>query len=543
MTEMALAEKPGVADRLMQFAEKVLYRLGLRTPPRLKAAVSEFVSVNSRYWPAVDVRSRGHVLVEGHLAEYGPNYLFRTAVAAKALQEAVGVEVTVLFNGFAGRWTSAKRAYRSFRITRFIFLGSHFLLTDPLRRVRGLWKAIRLTRGFRVPEDILVVEFGGIRVGDLIYDDILKQNGLRTIEQIDRRALRAIARAYFFYLQYEAIFTERPYLFYVSTHSAYSEYGILCRVALKHGVKVIETTDIQMSAYRDISKSTYHDGMREAILGNLEGSNDELLLEQAASSLRKRLNAQIKQLDAQKAFRGHLYTRAALTESLGVPATRKIAFILAHVFCDSPHISSRMLYADYFRWLAGTLAICATIPTVTWIVKPHPSSDLYGEMGAVEKMIADLQAPNVHLCPADLNTGSLEQCADALITVHGTAGLEFSGVGVPVVLAGRPFYSGFGFTMDPESLGEYEAILRGLDAISPLSVEQRRLALQVFGVWERLFDWQNPIVTSEVLANVWGSEQPRNLEAAYDIITRNLRDRDPRRIRLWNFAKSVASAS
>jgi hypothetical protein len=290
---------------------------------------------------------------------------------------------------------------------------------------------------------------------------------------------------------------------------------------------------------------TYHDGIRRAIVQELAdpGSDSPSLHAAAEEALQKRLASQVRQLDTDRAFRGRVYTRAELCSALQIVPERKIGFVLAHVFADSPHLSCRLLYADYYQWLTRTLEICKRAADVTWIVKPHPSCDIHQEQGMVERMVAQLGAPHVKLCPADLNTRSIESCADAVITVHGTAGIEFACVGVPIVLVGLPFYAGFGFTIEPETIADYERVLLGLGTIEPLSAAQRRRAVQVFGIWERMFDWHNPIITSEVLANVWGNERPRNLEAAYEVLTHNLSSEDPRRMRLWHFAQSVVNAA
>ena len=142
---------------------------------------------------------------------------------------------------------------------------------------------------------------------------------------------------------------------------------------------------------------------------------------------------------------------------------------------------------------------------------------------------------------ADLNTKSISTCADAIVTVHGTAGLEFACLGVPVVLAGRPFYSGFGFTTEPESVTDYERELLALKDISPLSESQVKKALEVYSIWDRQFDWNNPIITPDVLANVWGSGMARDLGRAFSLMTQNLRTTDPRRLKLWAFAQMVAN--
>ncbi len=514
------------------------------TPATLNGSVAEFVKANSRYWTAGKGDRRG-ILIEGHLSQYGPNYLLRTAVAAKAIQEKTNLDIEVVFNGLSYQWVVAKQVYESFHIRKFIYLGRLYLLSNPWRRVQSRIIAARIWRKLSGPQDILTIEFDGIRMGDLIYDDILKWTGSKTIERIDLEVARAIAKSYYFYLQYRTLFRQKRYGYYVSTHTQYSEYGILCRVALSQGVKVIETTDIQMSFYADIAKDnlpTYHDGIRSSIVRELGSPHVDLdgLRESAKASLQRRLSSQVKQLDVEKAYRGKSYTRAELGNTLKVGPGGKIAFVLAHIFADAPHLSSAMLHADYYQWLASTLRVCARARSMHWVVKPHPSVAIYNEEGVVEKMVEDLGAQNVSICPTDLNTRSLSDCTDAIVTVHGTAGLEFSCLGVPTVLAGSPFYSGFGFTIQPESIAEYESTLLELHKVTALPQEKIDRALEVYAIWDRQFDWNNPIITTDVLANVWGSGRPRDLEKAYQLITDNLRVSDPRKLKLWAFAQSVS---
>jgi len=525
---------------------EALYACGLWTPSvptTLNGSVTDFDNANAGYW---GMRQEGKpgILVEGHLSQYGPNYLLRTAVAAKALQEKTGLDIDVAFNGLSFQWVVARTIYESFRIRNFIYLDRRGLLLNIARLVWGRVMAFAIAAKLQSPQDILELEYDGIRVGDLIYDDVLKLSGRRTIERIDGDVRLAIARSYYFYQQYRALFRRHRYAYYVSTHTAYSQYGLLCRVALSCGVKVIETTDIQMAFYSDIARDslpTYHDGIRNSIVAELaapQAPRDELR-DSARAALQRRLASQVKQIDAAKAYRGQVYGRAELRQALGLKGEGRLAFVLAHVFSDAPHLSSGMLHADYYQWLVSTLRACASAERVQWVVKPHPSASLYGEDGMVEKMVADLRAANVVVCPRDLNTRSLAECADAIVTVHGTAGLEFACLGIPAVLAGQPFYRGFGFTVEPASVADYERELACLADVGRLTAEQMDRALEVYAIWDRQFDWNNPIITTEVLANVWGSGQPRDLERAYGLITHNLRACDPRKLKLWAFAQSV----
>lgn len=517
----------------------------LPVEPQLDAAVADFVAGNTDYWEQ-NSSSGDNILIEGHLAEYGPNYLFRTALAAKAVQSSLGGgHIDVVVNGFSFHWQRARKGYASFGIISWIFLGRKFLLVAPFLHLLALASAgVRFLR-LRTPEQILDLHLGSIKIGDLVYDEILRMTKQPTIRFLDRAVLKVMIRSWFYYYQYHLLFSLKKYRYYIATHTAYPEYGLLCRVALQRKVVVIETSDIQMSVYRSIGERdlpTYHQGINSAIraelaLGAVLPETREAL---AREGLRRRLESELAQIDAKKAYSGRVYERDELAAALGVPSGGKIGFVVAHIFADSPHLSSSMLHADYYRWLVTTIDCCAEAKDVVWVVKPHPSCALYGEEGMVDALVRDKNVPNVRICPADLNTRSLSTCADVILTVHGTAGLEYSCLGIPVILAGTPFYAGFGFTHEPPTAFAYQRIVRDVGALKRLSQEQVSIALQVFEVWERQFDWNNPIITSEVLASVWGNGAPRDLPRAYELLTSNLKATDPRTLKLWNFASSIA---
>lgn len=527
-----------------------LFLLGAWRPAEQShaTAAKRFAEVNSQFWkPAPD--GKQHILIEGHLAEYGPNYLFRTGLAAKAVQSVIGGgEAVVVVNGFSYHWQLARGGYRSFGITHWVYLGRKFLLAAPVLALiagfRAAWSFFRI----RTPRQLLGLHHGYIKVGDLVYDEILRGTKQPTIQSVDWTAYKVMARSWYYYYQYHLLFSVKRYRYYIATHTAYPEYGLLCRVALQRGVTVIETSDIQMSTYDSIGDNnlpTYHQGINAEIRADLDCDAGTVAAREARAreSLRRRLDSEIKQIDAQKAYSGKVYTKETLRETLRINDASKISFIAAHIFCDSPHLSSSMLHADYYRWLVETIDCCAEARDMTWIVKPHPSCALYGEEGMVEALVRAKNAPNIHICPTDLNTNSLRDCADVILTVHGTVGLEYACLGIPTILAGTPFYAGFGFTHEPASVEAYNAMVRNAAALGRLSVAQISTALQVFEAWERQFDWNNTIVTTAVLAQVWGNGVPRDIEKAYALLTQNLQDHNPRDLKLWRFASSVAVKS
>lgn len=526
---------------------ELLFLLGAWRPVAVAdaSAVNRFVAAVCL--PMIGTKSSGpNILIEGHLAQYGPNYLFRTGLAAKAVQSvACGGDIDIVVNGFSYQWQTAIAAYRPFGIARWIFLGRSFIYLSPLIFLWANFQALCCFFKLRKPEELLGIRMGKIKAGDLVYDEILRSTKQPTIAKLGLDTYKVIARSWYYYCQYRLLFLFNSYRYYIATHTAYPEYGLLCRVALCHKVTVIETSDIQMSVYDGIGDDnlpTYHQGINSAILSGLHSCTRSTIEREnlARESLRQRVDAQIKQMDTLRAYSGRVYQRKDLLDALGVAPQQRIGFILAHVFCDSPHLSSSMLHADYFRWLESTIECSADAEGITWIVKPHPSSALYGEEGLVESMVRRAGRDNLRVCPADMNTRSLIDCADVVVTVHGTAGLEYACFGIPVILAGTPFYAGFGFTHEPKTAEEYCALIRDAAKLDRLSPEQISQALIVFESWERQFDWHNPIVTAEVQAYVWGNGVPRDVTRAYALLADNLEKNDPCQLKLWKFARSVA---
>jgi hypothetical protein len=525
---------------------EVLFLLGLWRPLAESHArvATEFAQLNRTFW-GDDIKGSQNILVEGHLSEYGPNYLFRTGLAAKALQAAgVRGQITIVTNGFSFQWEVARMVYESFGIKKWVFLGRKFVLLSPLIAFIAAIHAFPILR-MRNPQRILEIHHGGIKAGDLIYDEILRKTKKPTIKYIGWDVFIVVVRSWYYYYQYQLLFTLKHFDYYVATHTAYPEYGLLCRVALKHDAVVIETTDIQMSCYEKIEKKilpTYHQGINAEICKVFYDDKKNIAdLELSASeSLRRRLQSEISQIDAKKAYSGKSYTKMMLAEYLGIENIGHVGFIAAHIFCDSPHLSSSMLHSDYYLWLVETIDSCALARDVDWIVKPHPACDLYGERGMVESLVQSKGASNIHICPPDLNTCSLRDCADIILTVHGTVGLEFSCLGIPTILAGTPFYAGFGFSYDPNRIDDYRELIAKASSLPRLSDLQVSFALQVFAIWEQQFDWDNPIVNLDLLALVWGNGVTRDLTKAYEMLTKNLSMHNPRNLKLWRYVNLLA---
>jgi hypothetical protein len=529
-----------------QYFLNFLHKVGLWKPKidlNLENHIYKFIKINKNLWKNNNVNNDQSILVEGHLSNYGINYLFRSAITALSIQELKKYSIKVLYPGFDYQWFYSKKIYKSFGINDFIYIRNKLFFFGIINRLICLHKIQYFKKIIQNPEDIISLKFENIIVGDLIYDDILKKFNLKTILEIDSNVFHSIIRAYKLFLDYNYFFKKNHFKYYVTTHTAYSEYGILCRVALKYNIIVIETTDIQTSIFKNITDNnlpTYHQGIINLIQDYK--SNNTITdsdMQDAKINLIKRMDAHVQQIDVQKAYRGKLYSRNDLLNILNLDDSKKNVFIFAHIFTDSPHTSSGMLFSDYYIWLKETLIIISNIKDVNWIIKPHPATSLYNEEGIIENLIDLYSSSNICICPNDFNTKSIIDCADVIVTVHGTAGLEFACLGIPVILTGKPFYSSFGFTIEPTTILEYKFILMNVSQQKKLTNFQISKALEILYIWNTQFDWNNPIITLDILQDIWGSERERNLVNAFMKITENIQKYNVKDLTQWNLIKNI----
>ncbi|MHC4124672.1 MAG: hypothetical protein ACYSSI_13940, partial [Planctomycetota bacterium] len=78
----------------------------------------------------------------------------------------------------------------------------------------------------------------------------------------------------------------------------------------------------------------------------------------------------------------------------------------------------------------------------------------------------------IQFLPDDVNATSLPGIVNAILTVYGNAGLEYSCFGIPCILGGESLYSGYGFTHEPRTQEEYFKLLKNAHTLKPLNSSQ-----------------------------------------------------------------------
>jgi len=443
---------------------------------KLTQEMENFISLNKQYWQSFELEKeevQGYTLVESFLKT--PIYLLQSGRIAKYLEKEEKYKPLILVNNFFKGATNQTDLYFSFNIKDFIYLKRY--LINILSLFRSLLMTIWFYWNNNDGNDLLDLKYKEMNIGDLIYDKIIRTNSsVYTINEIKLYHLKSVFQCYLLLFSYNKIFKKYNINYVIVSHKTYIRYGLLARLAAKKGAQVIFSGPKQIKKY---SIST----IKEHVLRPDEKKLDEVFkdkekyLQQVNTYLSQRFKGEINQHDVINAYRGKKeYQLSDLKKELNIQNQLPFVFIMSHAFSDDPHGSCEYLFKDYYDWLLQTLKLIAKIPTVNWIVKPHPSANIYGEEGLVEDLVQKYGSKNVYIPPSDLSTNSIKNIAKATITVGGTAGLEFSCFGIPSVIASKTFYGRYGFTIEPRNKAEYQKQLENIHKVAPLEEDQIQTA-------------------------------------------------------------------
>ena len=138
---------------------------------------------------------------------------------------------------------------------------------------------------------------------------------------------------------------------------------------------------------------------------------------------------------------------------------KPIISVYAQVWVDNPHVFGLNNFDDAFDWLQYTFKIAKTIKNVNWIFRPHPWEKIHGK--PFLKDMLDENLPNhINILDHGINGADVLEVSNGLITISGTAGIEYASLGKPVILADLGWYHKSGFGIWTKTKGDYHNLLK-----------------------------------------------------------------------------------
>lgn len=446
------------------------------------ASEKQFIRENTAFWKqyANHSPSKGFVLVE---CKDDPITLLSNGSHAAII--AYARNLTPLFMLWYRKNNHVEKILKTYPNATFIYLDDQHYL-DAKKHTDLMAREVFLS--LKCPEDLIKFEIDGINFGNIIYDAVLYQK-VATIRAINNNVLRCLQE--FFWYRYivqdiikkyrieTSIFSQGCIGLMGGTFTRYllqNEIEVMCHLGAGHVILK------KFQSLNDIGEPTFSPDSR--YLSPMKNWPDDTILKLADEYLEYRFNEEVFDISLDLVFdpsKRLFKSREEFSLHFGLDPAKRLVFVMLHSFNDWPrsYYAKPMIYRDYCDWFEKTLEIAKTLESINWVFKEHPSSEMYPtedfDLNAVFK---SAQYPHIRFLnnKADFGAVSLRYIADTIITCCGSAGLEYSCVGVPCVLGGPSSYSGLGFTIEPRDAAEYEEQLRHLADLDRLNADQIKTA-------------------------------------------------------------------
>ncbi|MDD5063426.1 MAG: hypothetical protein PHQ35_01525 [Phycisphaerae bacterium] len=450
---------------------------------------SNFIQANKEQWSRIPASkgSNGVLLVEMH---HHPIISHANAVVARIIKEAKEMSIRWLDNSYKPEVQQRLMSYDS--TSQIIYPAKLSLFDKSTIGFKFVYHALKIL----LTQNIKGFYLDGVPFGDILYDSYLVWFKVATIHRVNRGVLKTLLALITSYYRFKKTLQSCHTSAVLVSHQVGLSSGVLMRTALKLGLKVYlrsaGNNKLAINLYTSLSQIYQYSYTPRPVDVRLLASLSQQKMDEEFKDLAANRTRGLGDEDVSRAYgegKKVYNSKAEFAQEFGLSKDKPVVFVMLHAFNDHPHTHfGKMLFKDYYDWFVKTLDFAKGKTDVNWVFKEHPTAALY-PANDISMPSHFVGCPN-HIVFLDrespFNSRSLLNFAHAVITVLGTAGMELPALGaIPSILAGVTYYSGFGFSIEPETQDEYFKTLSNIEKIGKLSKVQQDTARRVFLYIER----------------------------------------------------------
>lgn len=410
------------------------------------------------------------LLLDGHFLN--PGYYYRLQLFRAAVGSSLGDELGIVWRHNSSRCTQILQTLGVRKVNSF------FLRPDPKLRNDSR----RMAAGLRSSDDLLALEFPAMVPASFLYDEILKRQRGATLNIDDPMIERHIWEFLSSIKAAENLIEDYGPDLIAMSHTISAQCAPLAWLGAQNRIPVVTLFgNYGMPRFwrMDKPEQIYDcmDAPAKSDLDALPEGKADALANIGRAYLRLRLTGQTNDLGGRMAFAG-----GGKLCSFGKTGTPRYTIaVYASNWFDFPHGLGMTRFRDFLDWIEATLRVAIATPSVRWLFRAHPCDKWYGGKTLKDVMPKNLPE-HIMLVPDDCPGTAVMDVADAVITYHGTAAIEYAAQGKPVLIPDRGWYHDCGFALYPESREHYLNLL-GQDWFNLVDKKSAQRNAEVFAGW------------------------------------------------------------
>ena len=371
-------------------------------------------------------------------------------------------------------------------------------------------------------EQVILLKYKNILIGDILYDTFLKSKNLPTIN-LDSATFKIHCEEFIslcdYWIDYFKIYNIKAV---ITSHSVYS-YAIPIRVAIEKNIKAFGCTSRHIYKL-DKNQFRMHANTKEykKIFKSLKPELQRWGVETSKKILTKRISGNT---DTSSGFFGNVkvspFNKKKFDSKINKNKKIKI-LILPHDFYDAVHIYGNSLFADFYEWLDFLGKFSKKNKQYDWYIKLR--GDYKGKYKISHNKTANIiydfmkKYPNLKILPNNFSLHQIKKDKiDFVLTVHGTAALEFALIDGPTVInasQNNP-HAEYNFSITPKNLKQYKKILNNLQKLKMTKNKIDKKEIYQYYFMRHIYNDKNWLLDQKNLMKFLGIWQDQFTEKFY----------------------------
>lgn len=309
----------------------------------------------------------------------------------------------------------------------------------------------------KTKSDLIEYKFNGIDIGIDIYESILRDLNLPTVDLQSEVFKTRFQIGLEILLFWDDFFQNNDVKSIIISHDNYIWMNGLAKTAYKY------KTPVYLPNVRGLFKASKSFDIYEyyqhysKLFNTLNEQEKVSAIAWSKSQLEKKFSGAIgvdMPYSTETGFKSNKSQERLVFES------DKLKILIAsHCFFDNPHAFNKILFPDFYEWL-NFLGEISLITDYDWYIKVHPDP-LPNTIEIVKSIIK--KYPNIKLLPINSSHFQIiEEGISVVLSVYGTVGEEYPALGIPAINAGYNPRINYSFNIHPKSIDEYKNILLNL---------------------------------------------------------------------------------
>jgi hypothetical protein len=189
-------------------------------------------------------------------------------------------------------------------------------------------------------------------------------------------------------------------------------------------------------------------------------------------------------------------SKAEMCRRFGWSEEKPLVTVYFSNWFDYPHDCGMTEFRDVLDWTVATLSAIENNRAANWLLRAHPCDEWYQGV-TLSDLVDDSCYGHIKLSPAEWNNASVQENTDAVVTYHGTIGVEAAAIGKPVLVAGRGWYHDVGFVVWPKTREEFLTTI-GRAWWKDIDTSQTTRLARIFAGWFFCCpDWQSGLILED----------------------------------------------